>query len=280
MRFLKFTNIFLLSFLAFAFYSCEDNSVSNIVLNKDVSFLSLSERDSLIPAITTKGDLAKIPVTWTSSNDQIATVKNGAIKALSSGSCLIKAEAGGKSVTCQIYVSDKLTPVFYVGYLVYFGDYYKTGSTNLMNVILLNSTDTMALEFNTDILQKNAITTKVYDFINTSSTPNTLREAYVDTTGYYAMGSWIFSKSKDIRYKSCYHPLVDGTVNLSSKDSIYDIAFDTYDAYGNSIKGNFKGKLNYIDATIKKTKKFQQVNDVKKRKNDEIISFVLQKIKH
>lgn len=45
-------------------------------------------------------------ITWTSSNEQVATVKSGTVTAKSKGSCTITAEAGGKQYKCPVTVTD------------------------------------------------------------------------------------------------------------------------------------------------------------------------------
>lgn len=57
--------------------------------------------------ITAKVTPSKTPVTWKSSNKKVASVTNGKIKAIGNGKAVITANAGGKSVSCTVTVSQK-----------------------------------------------------------------------------------------------------------------------------------------------------------------------------
>jgi len=49
-------------------------------------------------------------ITWTSSDEKVATVEDGVIKGISGGSCIVTASAGGKTVECEVFVRIKLEP--------------------------------------------------------------------------------------------------------------------------------------------------------------------------
>lgn len=50
-------------------------------------------------------------VTWTSSDETIATVEDGVVTAIAEGAVTIVASAGGKSAACAVYVCKKVIPV-------------------------------------------------------------------------------------------------------------------------------------------------------------------------
>jgi uncharacterized protein YjdB len=120
---MKYLKVFGGISLILIMFSCKDNQVSSVSLNKQSSSLTIAQIDSLIPHISTDGDVTKIPVTWTSSNPAVVSVKNGGLQGLKVGSSTITAEAGGKMATCVVNVTDQLTPTFYKGILLYLGDY-------------------------------------------------------------------------------------------------------------------------------------------------------------
>lgn len=75
-----------------------------ITLNKNK--LSLASRGSEILAASLTGDLKNKPVTWTSSNEEIATVASGFVRAQAPGKVTITATCMGKSATCEVTVWD------------------------------------------------------------------------------------------------------------------------------------------------------------------------------
>jgi hypothetical protein len=140
--------------------------------------------------------------------------------------------------------------------------------TNVMLVGLAGATDTLYLEFNTDINQKTEIASKTYDFIETGSTPNTLRQGYV-YQGNSIMGSILVCKSQHVKYKHWIQPIADGTVKLTTTGSSYSIVLDSHDFYGNSIKSDFTGSLKYIDESASKAPSvfngtYDKIDEIKK----------------
>ena len=71
----------------------------SVTLNAKVSQNTINvERNNII-----------IPVTWSSSNEAVATVNNGQVTAVSTGTATITASAGGKSATCTVRVKNTTT---------------------------------------------------------------------------------------------------------------------------------------------------------------------------
>ena len=79
-------------------------SVESISLNKNT--LSLEEDETETLTATVKPDNATDnTVTWTSSNDEVATVNNGKVTAVSEGEATITAKAGEQTATCEVTVT-------------------------------------------------------------------------------------------------------------------------------------------------------------------------------
>ena len=82
--------------------------VSEIVLSRSNLELSIGQSFSLAYVVAPDNATNK-NVTWSSSNEEIATVDNGVIQAIKAGECDIKitAEDGNVSATCHVKVKDK-----------------------------------------------------------------------------------------------------------------------------------------------------------------------------
>ena len=84
--------------------------VTSVTLNKTA--LEMVEGDEAALTATVKPDNATEPaVTWTSSDESVATVADGQVKALKAGTATITAKAGEKSATCAVNVQAKVIPV-------------------------------------------------------------------------------------------------------------------------------------------------------------------------
>lgn len=84
--------------------------VTGITLDKEV--LALVTGESEILTATVKPDDATDPtVTWSSSNEKIATVVDGKVTGVAAGSVTITAKAGDKTATCAVTVSEAVIPV-------------------------------------------------------------------------------------------------------------------------------------------------------------------------
>lgn len=84
--------------------------VTDITLDKTELELVTGESETL--TATVKPDDATDPtVTWSSSNEKIATVVDGKVTGVAAGSVTITAKAGDKTATCAVTVSEAVIPV-------------------------------------------------------------------------------------------------------------------------------------------------------------------------
>lgn len=85
-------------------------AVSSITLNKEN--LELVEGNSeTLTATVSPNDATDRTVSWSSSNDAVATVKDGTITAVKEGEATITAKAGEKTASCKVVVAKKVIPV-------------------------------------------------------------------------------------------------------------------------------------------------------------------------
>lgn len=82
----------------------EGVKVSEVKLNKTSVSLKAGETEQLTATVTPDNATDKT-VTWTSSNEKIATVADGKITAVAPGTATITATAGDKSATCTVTVA-------------------------------------------------------------------------------------------------------------------------------------------------------------------------------
>ena len=84
--------------------------VTDITLDKTELEIVTGESETL--TATVKPDDATDPtVTWSSSNEKIATVVDGKVTGVAAGSVTITAKAGDKTATCAVTVSEAVIPV-------------------------------------------------------------------------------------------------------------------------------------------------------------------------
>ena len=79
-------------------------AVTGITLNQASATIGIGETLSLTYTITPENATDKT-VTWTSSDETVATVENGVIKAIKAGEATITAKAGDKTATCAVTVN-------------------------------------------------------------------------------------------------------------------------------------------------------------------------------
>ena len=85
-------------------------AVSSISLNKEN--LELVEGNSeTLTATVSPNDATDKTVSWASSNDAVATVKDGTVSAVKEGEATITAKAGEKTASCKVVVAKKIIPV-------------------------------------------------------------------------------------------------------------------------------------------------------------------------
>lgn len=78
--------------------------VSGITLNKNRLDLIIGETETLTATITPADADPKEPITWTTSDETIATVDGGKVTAVKEGEATITASSDGKSATCIVKV--------------------------------------------------------------------------------------------------------------------------------------------------------------------------------
>lgn len=80
--------------------------ITSISLNKTTDTLIVGKKDRLI-ATSVPGSLKNKAITWTSSDSNIVTVKNGEVKAVSAGNAVVTAAStdGSVSASCSITVN-------------------------------------------------------------------------------------------------------------------------------------------------------------------------------
>ena len=99
--------------LAFALTCCaHQEGVKSIRLDKTEVTLTVGE--SVVLTATLEPEAASETIAWTSTNDAVATVENGTVTAVSAGSAVIKATAGGKTAECAVTVQDPEVAVDHV----------------------------------------------------------------------------------------------------------------------------------------------------------------------
>lgn len=92
--------------------------VTSIALDHDALTLDVNET-AFLHATVLPVNATDPSVTWTSKNNAIATVVNGAVKGIAAGEVMIIAKAGDKADTCTVTVSDAIpdfaSPYFFMG---------------------------------------------------------------------------------------------------------------------------------------------------------------------
>lgn len=82
--------------------------VTSVTLNKTSLSLNVGDSDTLVATVNPSNATNK-NVSWSSSNNGVVTVNNGAIKAVGEGSAVITVSAGGKEVKCTVTVKKAVT---------------------------------------------------------------------------------------------------------------------------------------------------------------------------
>ena len=81
-------------------------AVEKITLDKTAAELTEGDTTTLTASVTPDSATDKT-VTWTSSDESVATVKDGVVTAVKAGKAVITAEAGGKTAACTVTVKAK-----------------------------------------------------------------------------------------------------------------------------------------------------------------------------
>ena len=93
---------------AFAFVACgkDSKSVEEVILNKTELLLEEGKSETLTATVLPEG--ASKSVSWSSSDESVATVAEGKVTAISIGNATVTATAGDKSATCKVIVKQSL----------------------------------------------------------------------------------------------------------------------------------------------------------------------------
>ena len=108
---MKKIGLLLISALALTF-ACKKpvQPVSKITLNKTEITLDKGATET-ISATVSPSDATDKTITWTSSNNSVATVSDGLVTAKGGGSALITAKAGNATATCKVTVNIPVTGI-------------------------------------------------------------------------------------------------------------------------------------------------------------------------
>ncbi len=86
-------------------------AVENVTLDKTSAELTVGDTTTIKATVTPDNATVKT-VTWTSSDETVATVKDGVVTAVKAGTATITAKAGDKTATCAVTVKAKAGDVF------------------------------------------------------------------------------------------------------------------------------------------------------------------------
>jgi hypothetical protein len=269
----KITSFFLIA-TALLITSCTKNEITDLTADKTQLNLIVGQSDSVQINVSFTGDINKQPVTLTSANPNIATVKEGTattgtrslttssktvvVQGISAGTTTITVQAGTKTVTVTITV-DNIYPALSQGELDYWGDVYNSGMSNNFTIYLasqgINLTnlsgtgEVLVIEVNTDSTAKDSIPTRNYVMMPALNsnylTPGSLVPAYTDSAGY-KWGCWYFGNTTN--------GITQGTATFSRDNTNYIIKYDFFDTNGAEISGTYMGALSYVDLTKKTVK--------------------------
>jgi len=258
---INLNSLLLLFALVLAISSCTKSEVITLTLDKSTSYLLIGETDTLSAKVTSTGDVQNFTKTWTTSNPDVATIINGVVTGVASGTATITVKAGYKTATCEVTVDDKILPTLTKGELWYFGDAYETtdtingtGSNNFILYLassginldnLTGNGEMMIIELNTGLTFKDNIPAGTYNMMTNLSkasdfAPFTLVPAYTDSYEN-SWGCWYYGILTD--------PLSTGNMIVSKANNIYTLNYIFYDDYGVKISGTYQGSLNYVNAT-------------------------------
>ena len=138
--------------------------VTSVSLNKTSLTLEIGESETLTATVMPSNATDK-SVTWTSSDQAVATVANGKITAVGSGTAMITATTGnGKTAICRITVNAAIPEITQVegatiaGTDIFMLVDHMTDSVALLNKVTVSSG---SWDLYSDILGQNRIPTKI-----------------------------------------------------------------------------------------------------------------------
>lgn len=150
-----------------------------------------------------------------------------------------------------------VNPDLIKGFLLNYGDAYKSGTTNNFVTYLGSESvnfadsvwtgDVLMIEFNSALSVKDYIPEGTYrvmtELTYSQLVPFSIVLGYTGTGGTN-WGTWYFGNSGKQTKK-----INAGKMDVSRTDDIYNIQFEFFDKIGSSIRGTYNGKLSYINAT-------------------------------
>lgn len=87
-------------------YEQSENIVTSVTLDKTTAEVEEGQSVTLTATVEATGDADKT-VTWSSSNQAVATVENGKVTGVKAGTAVITAKAGDQTATCTVIVKAK-----------------------------------------------------------------------------------------------------------------------------------------------------------------------------
>lgn len=167
--------------------------VTGVSLDKTQITIKVGESETLIPTITPE-DATNKKVSWTSSNDKVATVEDGKVVGVQPGSVTItvKTEDGAKTAECPVTVKSNLAPSVTVG-----SDHLSAVSAVLSGEANLETTSSADLSMgimwstNSGVLPSNSTKTEAKDINAKENSSNSyyysvsIGELTPSTTYYY-----------------------------------------------------------------------------------------------
>jgi len=215
-------------------------SVTSIALNKTSLLLGLNGQETLTTTIQPENATNKT-VSWTSSNDGIATVSNGTVKAAGYGEATITATTsdGNKTATCKVVVAD-----IYMA-----GTHIPSGASRDVPALWKNSTlQTLALSPNLYRGEANSVFVsggnvyvagreEIYESGRSTYIPTLWKNGanlHISQGGYYSLNSAhaVFVHENDV-YVAGY----DGGAALWKNGQLQTLSDSNSNAYGVFVSG-------------------------------------------
>ena len=105
-----------------------DIAVTGVTLDKETLALTVGGTETLTATVAPENATNKT-VTWTSSDETVATVANGVVTAVKAGEAIITAKAGEIEATCAVTVSEETSEESQITEIYYYNDETKTPLT-------------------------------------------------------------------------------------------------------------------------------------------------------
>lgn len=200
--------------------ACQDNKGPDggdpievtITLNTNSLALKVGEEATLIPTVKGSTDV----ITWQSSNATVASVENGKVTALASGSATITAKVGEKTATASVTVTDNPFPVL---------------SVSQSTVELAIGSE--GINVTADVKVDGALVTVDFTWHTEDASVATVTNGLIEPVGV---------GSTEVKVSATYQgtlleKVIDVTVNLDASVvlSSYDVTLDTQDVDGTQV---------------------------------------------